>query len=432
MSVLRTDFVEHLKKNPYIDFERLMDAHAQEPVISVRQNKHKAKKNWPKSAPVPWCSEGAYLPARPYFAHDPCWHAGVYYVQEASSMYLEQAFNNLTIAKSDLRVLDLCAAPGGKTTLLLDCITPDSLLVSNEVVKNRLNILQENATKWGRSNHILASAEAKQWGKLKNAFDVIVVDAPCSGSGLFRKDAAAIDEWSEAQVAVCADRQEQILKEVWSALKPGGYLIYSTCSYSLEENEGMLARLQADESMEFIVTEHPKRFSPDQIAGEGFFILTIQKAGEWQSFAKMDYKAKLQLPKELQHFVKDAVLESHTPFEHKENWYLFPARHYLFLQDLKTLVYIAQAGVEIGYADKKGAHPSAALAWNDALAEGLPAIQVDESQALKYLKREEGWWPESLEKGYYLVCYENWRLGWVKAVQGRLINAYPMEWRLRK
>jgi 16S rRNA C967 or C1407 C5-methylase (RsmB/RsmF family)/NOL1/NOP2/fmu family ribosome biogenesis protein len=432
MSGLSTDFVAHLKKNPYIDFERLLLAHAQEPVISVRQNKHKAKKEWANSAPVNWCSEGVYLPTRPYFAHDPCWHAGVYYVQEASSMYLATAFANLGLASQDLRVLDLCAAPGGKTTLLLDQLSTDSLLVSNEVVKNRLSILQENASKWGRSNHLLASAEAKQWGKLKNAFDVVVVDAPCSGSGLFRKDADAINEWSEAQVGVCADRQENILKDIWPALKPGGYLIYSTCSYSVEENEGMLERLQNNPELEFTVTEHPKRFSPDMIAGEGFFLMTLQKAGTRQPFAVMDYKAKLHLPKELQHFVKKEVLENHTPFEHKENWYLFPARHYLFMQDLKSLVYIAQAGIEIGHADKKGAHPSAALAWNDALAEGLPSIQVDEAQALKYLKREEGWWPESLDKGYYLVKFENWYLGWVKAVQGRLINAYPMEWRLRK
>lgn len=432
MSVLNSAFIAHLKKIPYIDAEALIKAHETEPVVSVRQNKHKPKKNWPTSAPVAWCPEGVYLPSRPHFAHDPCWHAGVYYVQEASSMYLAKAFKNLNLDDSPIRVLDLCAAPGGKTTLLLDQLNAESLLVSNEIIKNRLNILVENATKWGRSNHILASAEARQWGKLQHAFDVIVVDAPCSGSGLFRKDAAAIEEWSEEQVLVCADRQEQILREVWPALKPGGYLIYSTCSYSVEENEGMLARLSQDESLSFEITEKPQRFSPDMIAGEGFFITTIQKEGVRQAAHPILHKAKLQLPRELQSYVIESSLQSHTPFEHKDRWHLFPTSHYFFLQEVKNLVYIAQAGVEIGFVDKKGGHPSAALAWNDVLAEGLPAIQVDESQALKYLKREEGWWPQSLEKGYYLVKYENWILGWIKAVQGRIINAYPMDWRLRK
>jgi NOL1/NOP2/fmu family ribosome biogenesis protein len=160
--------------------------------------------------------------------------------------------------------------------------------------------------------------------------------------------------------------------------------------------------------------------------------MSIQKEGEWKGFPTMDFKAKLHLPKELQEFIKPSFLENHTPFEHKEHWHLFPSQHNLFLQELKSLVYIAQAGVEVGYADKKGAHPSAALAWNDALADKLPFIEVDEVQALKFLKREEGWYLENLEKGYYLVKYENWYLGWVKAVQGRIINTYPMEWRLRK
>ena len=163
---------------------------------------------------VPWSSSGYYLPERPFFTFDPLLHAGVYYVQEASSMFLEQALKQTVSLDQPLKVLDLCAAPGGKSTLLQSLINSDSLLVSNDVIRSRANILEENLTKWGAENVVVTNNDPKDFTRLENFFDVIVVDAPCSGSGLFRRDPEAINEWSVQNVALCSQRQQRILADI--------------------------------------------------------------------------------------------------------------------------------------------------------------------------------------------------------------------------
>lgn len=186
---------------------------------------------------VSWSTHGYYLSERPSFTLDPFFHAGAYYVQEASGMFLEQAIRQTIDLSRSIKVLDLCAAPGGKSTLIESLISDKSLLVSNEVIKSRASVLEENITKWGAQNAIVTNNDPVSFKWLDNYFDVIVVDAPCSGSGLFRKDAKAIDEWSEDNVQLCSQRQQRILADVYPALKKDGILIYSTCSYSSEENE---------------------------------------------------------------------------------------------------------------------------------------------------------------------------------------------------
>jgi 16S rRNA C967 or C1407 C5-methylase (RsmB/RsmF family) len=188
---------------------------------------------------VLWNDNGYYLPERPSFTLDPLFHAGAYYVQEASSMFLEEVLKQTVDLTKPLKVLDLCAAPGGKSTLIQSVISKESLLVSNEVIKTRVNILAENITKWGAANVVVTNNDPSDFKRLQNYFDVIVVDAPCSGSGLFRKDANAINEWSENNVTLCSQRQQRILADIIPSLKPGGVLIYSTCSYSLEEDESI-------------------------------------------------------------------------------------------------------------------------------------------------------------------------------------------------
>ncbi len=186
-----------------------------------------------------WSSNGFYLQQRPSFTLDPLFHAGAYYVQEASSMFLEEALKQTVDLSQSIKVLDLCAAPGGKSTLIQSVINDTSLLVSNEVIKTRVNVLSENITKWGAANVIVTNNDAKDFQRLPDYFDVIVVDAPCSGSGLFRKDPDAIREWSEQNVQLCSQRQQRILADVLPALKDDGVLIYSTCSYSQEEDEAI-------------------------------------------------------------------------------------------------------------------------------------------------------------------------------------------------
>ena len=190
---------------------------------------------------------------RPSFTLDPSFHGGKYYVQEASSMFLEQAFcATYQFSRIALNVLDLCAAPGGKSTHLLSLMNKNSLLVSNEVIQSRAAILSENIQKWGHGNVIVTNNDPKDFQRLPGFFDVIVVDAPCSGEGLFRKDPNALKEWSEDVVALCSRRQRRILNDVWPTLKTGGLLIYSTCTYNADENEENLKWLKEEYHVESI------------------------------------------------------------------------------------------------------------------------------------------------------------------------------------
>lgn len=237
---------------------------------------------------IPWCSTGFYLSLRPSFTFDPLFHAGLYYVQEASSMFLEQPFKQLLDLSQPLKVLDLCAAPGGKSTHVQSLISQESLLVSNEVIKQRSYVLSDNIIKWGCRNVFVTANDPKAFQKLPGYFDVMVVDAPCSGSGLFRKDKEAIEEWSLNNVQLCSQRQQRILADALPALKKDGLLIYSTCSYSVEEDERIMdwlitememenVELQTENWPDIVQTSSPVtnsigyRFYPDKIKGEGFF-----------------------------------------------------------------------------------------------------------------------------------------------------------------
>ena len=240
---------------------------------------------------VPWTEYGYYLTTRPSFTFDPLFHAGCYYVQEASSMFLEQALKQTVDLSQPLKVLDLCAAPGGKSTHILSLISKDSLLVSNEVIRSRANILNDNVIKWGCSNVVVTNNDPRDFQRLENYFDVIVIDAPCSGSGLFRREPEAIEEWSEQNVALCSQRQQRIVADVLPALKNGGVLIYSTCSYSIEEDEKICEwlideliinneELIINPDWNIVPSGAGYRFWPDQVKGEGFFIACFRKNGE--------------------------------------------------------------------------------------------------------------------------------------------------------
>jgi 16S rRNA C967 or C1407 C5-methylase (RsmB/RsmF family) len=237
---------------------------------------------------VPWSQYGYYLSERPSFTFDPLFHAGCYYVQEASSMFLEQALKQTIDITRSLKILDLAAAPGGKSTHIQSLISKNSLLVTNEVIRSRGNILKDNIIKWGCDNVVVTNNDPRDFARLENYFDVIVVDAPCSGSGLFRRDEEAIGEWSENNVQLCSQRQQRILADVWPALKKEGVLIYSTCSYSKEEDEEIVewmneelsivnCQLSIDKNWKIVESTGGYRFWPDKVKGEGFFITCVKK-----------------------------------------------------------------------------------------------------------------------------------------------------------
>lgn len=263
----------------------VLSALAAEPEVSVRVNPGKLtlgalRAHFGELAgePVAWASdEGFYLNGRPSFTLDPLFHAGAYYVQEASSMYAGVLFNRALDGlgrRTGLRVLDLCAAPGGKTTQLLSHLDDTSVLVTNEVVPSRATVLAENVARWGRSNVAVTSSDPSAFTALRDRFDVVVTDVPCSGEGMFRKDPRAVAEWSPDTVKLCAARQRRIVADVWPALAAGGFLIYSTCTFNRSEDEENVAWICSSLGGSCLEMRH---FYPGEDRGEGFFAALIQK-----------------------------------------------------------------------------------------------------------------------------------------------------------
>ena len=287
-------FTERMQQLLGNESETFFQALVSESPTSIRLNPEKtANTDLPfselLSRQVPWCSNGYYLKERPSFTSDPLLHGGAYYVQEASSMFLQVVLQQIT-GDTPLRVLDLCAAPGGKSTLLANNLPKDSLLVSNEIIKSRASILKENIIKWGYDHIVVTNSDPNRFTGMKGAFDMILVDAPCSGEGMFRKDEKAIMEWSENNLRLCEERQKRILSDVWDALAPGGYLVYSTCTYNPGENEDILNWILTTfdaSSVEIrhnftAITPSPSplhgyHFYPHKTSGEGLFMGVIQK-----------------------------------------------------------------------------------------------------------------------------------------------------------
>ena len=216
------------------EYEKLVSALQQEPPVSIRLNRlkvHRLKVENALSVQPPWSSEGIYLDERLTFTFDPLFHAGCYYVQEASSMFVEQVLRQHVT--KPVVMLDLCAAPGGKSTHARSVLPEGSLLVANEVIRNRSQILAENLTKWGHPDVVVTNNDPADFSALPSFFDVILTDVPCSGEGMFRKDSVAVEEWSPENVEICWQRQRRIIADVWPSLKPGGILIYSTSTYKM-------------------------------------------------------------------------------------------------------------------------------------------------------------------------------------------------------
>ncbi len=435
-----------------------------EQVTSVRINPKKTRGKWQEAesnassfniqhstfnidSPILWCPHGYYLSSRPSFTFDPLFHAGAYYVQEASSMFLWEVLKQTVGASTQKKVLDLCAAPGGKSTLLASYFT-DGLIVSNEVIKSRAAILTENIIKWGADNVVVTNNDPKDFQRLENYFDVIVIDAPCSGSGLFRKDPNAINEWSEENVNLCSLRQQRIVADVLPSLKQNGILIYSTCSYSKQEDEDVLDwlveklqvasfKLQVNQDWNIVEVESDKhkafgyRFYPDKIKGEGFFITAFKKInGEEESYQleqNLFYPNKIEL-EQLQHFIP--LPQEYKVFKQNETLRAIKEVWLTSLKNLAKHLYIKKAGVELGTIKGKDFIPSHELAVSQLPLQSLAVIELQKEDALLYLKRKE--LVVVAPKGWTLVTYCGLPLGWIKVLPNRINNYYPQEWRILK
>ncbi len=385
---------------------------------------------------VPWCEKGSYLKERPSFTFDPLFHAGTYYVQEASSMFIEQAWKQINPTNQPVRVLDMCAAPGGKSTHLLSLMSEESLLVSNEIIPNRNKILQQNIVKWGTANCIVTQNKPEDFTSLENFFDVILIDAPCSGEGLFRKDKDAIDEWSERNVELCAIRQKEILQYAIACLKPGGFLIYSTCTFEEVENDNQIAEcglLNAElEIQDFgqAKTKHGYQFYPHKIKGEGFYIAIMQKAGSEFGIQNSEFRIKTGNPStiNLQYLQQPEKFEKHIK---NDMLFAIPQIHYSDFLFLEKQFYIRHAGIFMGTLKGKDFLPSHDLALSNHIKPDLPAVELSYDDAITYLRCETPKIkPE--HRGWCLVKYQNHNLGWIKAMEGRFNNYFPKELRILK
>lgn len=382
-------------------FKRYLQSFEEDAPVSIRLNPKKAS-----PAPsngrgvqvvngerVPWCQEGYYLPKRPNFTMDPLFHAGCYYVQEAASMFLDevlrQIISPLLLEGGQRAALDLCAAPGGKSTLLRAVLPEDCVLYSNEPVRNRANILLENVAKWGYGNHFVTNCYPKDYRKSKMKFDLILCDVPCSGEGMFRKDEATIREWSPQQVDKCWQLQREIVGDAWQCLNDGGILIYSTCTFNTKENEeniryfleqyGDMETVAVDIQPEWHITgsllegfhEPVYRFIPGVTRSEGLFLCVLRKKGD-----------------------SSAVTHHSSAISHL---------------------------------------PSAITPQASAISHQLSAIEteLDYKSAIAYLRGEALRLPEDTPRGIVEVCFMGHPLGSVKNIGSRANNLYPKEWRIK-
>lgn len=450
-------FIQALEKIPGLDIKAFLDIHNQANSIpSIRLNPFKSidksfLSHLSIENAVPWSNYGYYLSSRPSFTFDPYFHAGAYYVQEASSMFIEHIINHIKQIdnQKEWKILDVCAAPGGKTTILSTAF-PTSLLVSNEVIRSRANILVDNIIKWGNSSTIVTQNDPTQFSVISEFFNLMLIDAPCSGSGLFRKNKDAIAEWSPNNVQLCSQRQQRIIHDLLPALAQDGYLIYATCSYSIEENENIVNEIMCSNTMETIhipiepnwgieevITDQKAycyRFWPYKVKGEGFFVACFRKKEQHlpliplrEEDKKKQYKKSISSilhkwfqPKENMHY-----------YEHNENVYALPEHIMENYNMLKQHLYIKKAGINIGKIIRNDLIPEHDLAMSNLLADDIIKIDVDYTTAIQYLRKENIQLHINY-KGWVIITYGGMPLGWVKILANRINNYYPSSLKIIK
>ncbi len=427
------------------DAEQMLEALSIPPVTSIRKHPIKGTHVDVNTAQgIKWCPDSFYLPERPVFTLDPAFHAGAYYVQESSSMFLWHILENIFDEKN-VHILDLCAAPGGKSTLIASWLNGEGLLVSNEVIRTRASVLLENMTKWGYANTFTTHADAYVLGGLNEFFDCIVIDAPCSGEGLFRKDKNAVDEWSEANCDLCASRQKKITGDILPALKEGGYLIYSTCTFNPAENDENIkwmlqnfplevVKLKDAGFPEVVSTEQGGyAFYPHHTKGEGFYCCVLRKTAEMDP-NKNIRRQKLKFdPIDVKKFDPAMYVKSSDEFfwfDHHRKISGIHIAHRKSWEEISAITKILGGYLAIGELKGKDLVPDHGLAMSIYLNPPFQVVELDKGGALRYLSRKDFLAPKS-EPGWTTINYQSLTLGFAKILPGRVNNYYPQEWRIR-
>jgi 16S rRNA C967 or C1407 C5-methylase (RsmB/RsmF family)/NOL1/NOP2/fmu family ribosome biogenesis protein len=457
---LPISFTERITSQLGNEAEAFLAAIESTPSVSIRWNEQKTNiVQLPDSQVVPWHKSAFYLEKRPSFTADPLFHAGAYYVQEPSSMLIFQLLETEKYG----RILDLCAAPGGKSTLLAAAMRPDTLLVSNEIIRSRAGILAENLSRWGNPNVLITNNEASDFGKWQGYFDLIVIDAPCSGEGMFRKDLDSRKEWSPENVQMCSVRQKRILADILPSLAPDGDLIYSTCTFSEAENEEIIQHILANyPEMEIIKMDFPAEWGitstdfgyrcyPHKVRGEGFFFCKLHRkvaenADRWEREEEVSWGKKRQKDKkpqkdkkgnfttvsisDLSKFLDIALTETDILVAGEENVFYFSEALREGMADLKDLHWVKK-GILLGKIHGKDFVPSHELAVSTIVKSDFNAVELDLETALSYLQKNDLPNNENLANGWLLARYKGVNLGWLKVAGNRLKNHFPIHWRIR-
>jgi 16S rRNA C967 or C1407 C5-methylase (RsmB/RsmF family)/NOL1/NOP2/fmu family ribosome biogenesis protein len=432
------EFSKRVKDDPFLG-SRLLDALQEKSPISIRLNPHKMTPEFLLKKSVHWCEHAWYLDERPNYTLDPLFHSGSYYPQEAGSMVLDYVLRSLCLPKEPI-ILDLCAAPGGKSTLISSFLDDRGLLVSNEIHPQRASILRENLTKWGCHNALITNNNPSDFERLPDFFDVMVIDAPCSGEGMFRKDRKTRTEWSQSNVRACAKRQKEIIESTWHTLKSGGYLIYSTCTFNRIENEDMMQWAIEKYEATPIALDVPRSISIDRrglgwycIPGvsesEGFYISVLQKTEAKTHAKRKTYSnlKKIESSKE----INELIEIDRSVLIRREEWiYAIPEGIEEQMLHIQSQLKILKFGVAVGKMAKKGLVPSEELPYSKLVRRNaIRSHELTRLQALSYLKGES--FTISAENGWCLVTYRGQALGWIKQLDLRFNNFYPKEWRIR-
>lgn len=410
--MLKEEFLKEAASLEGVDFEAFSRAMDEPPSISIKLNRRKitdpALTGYEGLEPVAWCRSGYYLPSRPKFTLNPLLHAGVFYVQDASSMIYETIVDELYrrgFLPSLPTVLDLCAAPGGKTTSIINALPDGSFIIANEVMPQRARILAENIQKWGYPETMVTSSPTSTFASVRDSFDLVAVDAPCSGEGMMRKDDDACSQWSKSLVRQCASLQREILTDAVSALRPGGVMIYSTCTFNKHENEENLEWMADFLDLEPIRLDFPDewgimsqigtdlpafRFMPHATRGEGLFVAILRKRG---------------------------IIES--PNQSR------------ILSEVKKEARVILDGIPRSILKGKIEIPASqwALSTNFPI-DKFPSAEIDLETALRYLRHEAITLPSNVERGFVVVKYEGFPLGLVKNIGTRANNLFPAQWRI--
>lgn len=438
--ILTHDIPDHLKPDQAL-FEA---AHIQKPVVSVRVNPLKPTHQFDHLAPVPWCKNGYYLPERPIFTADPLLHAGAYYVQEASSMFLQHALLQYINFDDTNIVLDSCAAPGGKSTIIASLLNNNSLLIANEIIPNRAQILAENLTKWGRMNTWVTQNDVTSFAASPGLFNLVCIDAPCSGSGLFRRMPDYQQDWSPEIVRQCASRQIQILQNVYDSLCINGYLVYMTCSFSKQENEEIVDHILSTYDVtslpihinqnwgivESQSTQHlgyGYRFFPHNLQGEGFFLSIFRKNdGKNQYIPPCTKNSTSPVPEIISTLFGQIKIQ---PIHIQDEWIAVPEHLWGYIHELQGKVKWIKRGIKVGKIIKNELIPDHEIAMYSGLQVKHPIIEVTHEMALQYLKKENIYL-EDVPKGWICISYQHHILGWAKHMGNRTNNYYPAHYRI--